>query len=177
MADAIDIELLVYVQLRTLLEANPEWAAEVDVGNRIWYNVEQPSDPDKHITADGEHPSSRLRARSGSSGLYTTDESFATYSPEGPGPTFERGTLIYRLTLTSQLLGQTEQSRLRKVTENVLRKAGPKLGLSYVNRITLRWETEEIEDDPQLGTKRERTEMDIALEYEALVKVITGEQT
>jgi hypothetical protein len=177
MAEAPDLELLIYRQIRTLLEGDePGWASEIDVGNRIWYDVEQPNDPAKPTTADGDHPMSKLRARTGSTSLFTTDETFGTYAPEGPCDAVEKGTFVYRLTMTSQLLGQQEQSRLRKLAENVIRRSGPRLGLPYVTRVVLRWDTEEIDADREEGTKRERTEMDISIEYEASVKFIsTGE--
>jgi hypothetical protein len=176
MAEAPDIELLIYRRIRTLLEEDDGWSEEFDEGNRIWYDVEQPNDPAKPTTGDGDHPQSKLRARTGSTGLFTTDETFQTHSPEGPVHAVEKFTFVFRLTMTSQLLGQEEQSRQRKLAENVIRKAGPKLGLAEVNRVTIRWDTEIIDEDPEAGTKRERTEMDISIEGEADVQfLITGE--
>lgn len=176
MAEAQDIELLLYTRLREILEGDPQWSIAFDVGNRIWYNVQQPSAPEKPTSADGDYPSSKLRCRSGQSGFYSTDETFDTYGNPMRNPhAVEKGTYVFRLALTSQLLGQSEQSELRKLSENAIRKAGPRIGLPYVTRVTYRFDTEDIELPGEDPTHRERTEMDITIEYEADVVFLKGD--
>jgi hypothetical protein len=170
MADVPDLEMQTYAAIRSILENDAAWSGAVDPANRIWHNGEPtPTSPEKASVADGDFPQSELRVRAGSSQLYESEVTLGTYAPGNPCNYLERGTLIFRLILFSQLLGQTEQSNLRNLTINALRKAGPRLGLNFISAMKTIWETTQVVErtpDDDTGMVRERIVININLSYE-----------
>lgn len=164
----LNVEDTLYAKLREIWETDGAWSEAIDEDNRTWFNNDDINrrNPNKLDTTDNDFPRSILRATSGSSGMWTDNQTFGTFSPEGPCSILEKQTVIFRLRLVSERLGFDEDSNLRQLSINALRKAGPALGLSWVTGVRVRWATTETDVDAADGTMRFQTDIAIMIECE-----------
>jgi hypothetical protein len=169
-----------YTALFDLLEANDEWAGLVPEGNRVRFDTvtgdENPI-PDNKPQSDADMDSAVLEMTEGDSGLFTNDETFATYSQEGPPQFLEKGSVTFTLHLKSRFLSEQEGSQLVSYSVNAVRMGGPKLGgLPYVTSVKPKF-TSKREAVPETDNMtRIVSDVTFTIEYEADGRTLTGEE-
>lgn len=134
--------------------------------------------PDKLTEADGDFPKAVLEGPiSGRSNLYTTDETFSTYSDTPPTQWQETGQYKFRLTLTSDSLNVNQYDRLPEETLNAIRRLGPRLGLKIpmVTGVKAEWSTKEVFDTDQV--RRMQTDMVITVDTDIDGSELVEDQT
>jgi hypothetical protein len=169
MPEPIDTEAELYAQIRTLLEADSNWTAQIAEPNRIWLNDPEDEgffDPEKEDTSEGDFNESILEVKSGTDSLHTAAVTLGTHSDDPPDHWVEKQSRVFRLQLMTQRLTIRQSSPLRRDSINVLRKAGPKLGLDYVTDVKVRWEETKVEHKQDDGTFRRRVVIDIYIDTE-----------
>lgn len=158
-----DIESEIYAKLWQLWIADSAWATAVPIGNRIRYDLDTGNfNPEKTLEADGDKDSAELWPQSGETGLWTSDETFGTYSSQGPCGANERQTYVFLLRLESRPLRVGQAFTLGALIRRVLRAAGPRIGLDYVTGLSLRWTTEKTNPDADQMVKW-RTDLQITI--------------
>lgn len=178
----LDIETELYTAIWTLLNNDPIWRGMVDIQNQIRYDLPMGAqNPENPRSADGDYPQAMMGPPiGGTDKLYTTDETFDTYSDDRSNfHWMEQQSLTYQMVVTSQLLGAQEIDKLGNQTRNCIRRGGPKLGgVSYVTSITLSWRTEQTNKDvpdPSDGSRRFRTTINIAVSCEQDGNTLLGD--
>lgn len=182
MANAIDIDTLIYSQIWLFLEGDDPWSAVFAVENRIKYDIITGTQtPGKQNTADGDYPQVELLPPlSGNDQMFTADETFGTYASDTalPPQWLERGNRVFRLIQKSQLLSQQEWSGNMALARNALRKGGPRLGLAFVTSLIIQWNTAVVDrqdDNENDGMRRIKNTIDIRIGYEADGRSLLGD--
>lgn len=160
----LDIETTTAISIWNLFVGSQEWRNVFDQANRLnAIEIQGTQKGIKMATADGDYPECYLRCLGGNSTPFGEGQNFETHSPEGPSHWPEKSTIAIRVVVTAMLASQGEVNYASSVVRNVLRKAGPKLGLSWVEDYRLSWENGRTasaptdESDADHGTIRERS--------------------
>jgi len=174
---AKNLELEVYRQIRALLEANTNLMEQVKRGNQLWYDtIVGSQNPSKPNRADGDYPELELRPRGGDTRMWDDDPTFGTHADGSNCEWLENETLVYRLTLTSQLLSVGECTTLGAEARNAIREGGVRLGLPYVTGVRMRWQiTRTDASDESDNMVREKTEVDIIVSVQIAGSAMTEE--
>lgn len=177
MSVATDIDTEIYEAIWTALVDDVPWAAAIETNNRIRYDfVTGTQNPNKPASSDVDYPQATLYPPvSGTDGLFTDDVNFGTYSSEGPSNWREVGTRIFRLTVISQLLSQQEWSNLNTLSRNALRNAGPRLGTSFLQDVSLRWTVSDTDVNSTDQTRRIKCVIDIFVRYDVPNSLVSGD--
>lgn len=175
MSTLTNIPLLIYSKIMNILTSDVTWSNAFDEGNIIRMDtVEGSENPDKNNTNSGDFPQFSLKLKSGTNSMFTTDETFQTHSPEGPTDWLEDSSWRFRAQIISQKLSVDELCSLDEVTINTLRKAGPKIGLPFVVRWKMSFETRETDSGDSDGTLRMITDMDLSFDTQIEAHISTG---
>lgn len=151
--------------------------------NFIRYSdIEGTQDPEKLVEADGEFPKAVLEGPiSGNNTLQTNDPTFGTYETDDAGDPLpvnhthfiDTGTYVFRLTVTTQTQRLNEHTPLLMTTVSVIRRAGARLGLPWVTKVTLAYTSKEI-FNPDTASKQWETVMMITVETQIDSDTLNG---